>query len=170
MTMSKKPKVQPGDVFEIKTKKRLAYAQYVFRDSEMGALIRILPGFHQMRPGSFAEVVAQPERFVTFFPLKAAIDQGIFEVVAHEKIPEASQKLPMFRARGHVDREGFVHNWWLLDGENRVRVGKLSPEQRKLPIKELWNDTLLVERIEEEWSPEKEPLREPSVLRKLFRA
>lgn len=168
--MSKKPKIQPGDVFEIKTKKRLAYAQYVLRDSEMGVLIRVLPGFHEMRPINFAEVVAQPERFAIFFPLRAAIDQGIFEIVAHEKIPEASQKLPVFRARGHVDREGFVHDWRLLDGEKSVRVGKLSAEQRKLPIKELWNDTLLIERIEEEWSPEKEPLREPSVLRKLFRA
>lgn len=168
--MSKKTKIKLGDIFEIKTRKGLAYAQYVLWNSEMGALIRVLPGFHEARPMSFSEVTGHVERFVTFFPLQAAIDQEIFEVVANEPVPEHSRKLPLFRARGHIDREGFVHDWRLWDGEKSTRIGRLAPEQRKLPIKEIWNDTLLIERIEEEWTPEKEPLREPGVLRKLFRA
>lgn len=167
--MTNKNKIKLGDVFEIKTKKGLAYAQYVLRNSEMGALIRVLPGFHETRPVRFIEVVAQSESFVTFFPLQAAIDRDIFEVVANEPVPAKSKKLPLFRARGHIDREGFVHDWRLWDGDKSVRVGKLAPEQRKLPIKEIWNDTLLIERIEEGWTPEKEPMREPGVLRKFFR-
>lgn len=168
--MSKKSRIRPGDVFEIKTKKGLAYAQFVLRHPQMGELIRVLPGFHDVRPSRFTEVVAQPERFVTFFPLQAAVNQGIFEIVAHEKVPEAAQKFPLFRAAGHIDREGFIHDWWLWDGQKSWRIGKLSQEQKKLPIQEVWNDTLLIERIEEEWTPEKEPLREPGVLRRFFRA
>ncbi len=168
--MTNKIKIKLGDVFEIKCKKGLAYAQYTLRNSEMGALIRVLPGFHEARPISFTTVLAQPERFVTFFPLQVAIDQGIFEVVASEPVPAHAQKLPLFRARGHIDREGFVHDWRLWDGDKSIRVGKLAPEHRKLPIKEIWNDTLLIDRIEEEWTPEKEPLREPGVLRKFLRA
>lgn len=164
--MSRKSK--PGDVLEIKTKRGLAYAQYALRNSEMGALLRVLPGFHPIRPSSFVRIIEQPEQFVTFFPLQAAIARNIFEVVSHEKVPEASQKLPLFRACGHIDREGFIHDWWLWDGNKSVRIGKLSPDQRRLPIKGIWNDTLLIERIEEEWSSEKEPLREPGFLRRLF--
>jgi len=168
--MSRKTKIKPGDVFEIKTRKGLAYAQYVLRNSEMGSLIRVLPGFHEARPTRFSELSRQDEQFVTFFPLQAAIDQDIFEVIANEPVPEKSRELPLFRARGHIDREGFVHDWRLWDGEKSTRIGKLAPDQRKLPIKEIWNDTLLIERIEEEWTPEREPLREPGILRKFFRA
>ena len=168
--MTRKTKIKPGDVIEITTKKGLAYAQYVLRNSEMGALIRVLPGFHETRPITFSEVVARPERFVTFLPLQAAIQRDIFKIIANEPVPEQSRKLPLFRARGHIDREGFVHDWRLWDGEKSIRIGKLGPEQRKLPIKEIWNDTLLIERIEEGWTPEQEPIREPGVLRKFFRA
>jgi len=168
--MTKKTKIRAGDVFEVKTKRGLAYAQYVMRNLEMGALIRVLPGLHKTRPVSLTEVVAQQEQFVTFFPLQAAIDQEVFEIVAHETVPDESRKMPLFRARGHIDREGFVHDWRLWDGEKSTRVGKLTPEQRKFPIKEIWNDTLLIERIEQGWTPEQEPVREPGALRKFFRA
>jgi hypothetical protein len=162
-------RIQPGDVFEIKTKKGLAYAQYVLKNAEMGTLIRVLPSVYAIRPDSFHEVVSQPERFVTFFPLQAAADKGIVEIVAHESIPPSSGTMPLFRARGHIDRDGYVHDWRLWDGEKSVHIGKLSHEQRKLPIKELWNDTLLIERIEQEWTPEKEPLREPGLLRRVLK-
>jgi hypothetical protein len=166
--MSKKSK--PGDVVEIKTKRGLAYAQYALRKPRWGALIRVLPGFHNTRPDEFAVLVKQSERFVTFFPLQAAIDRQLFEIVAHEPVPASAHKLPLFRAAGHIDREGFIHDWWLWDGEKSWRIGKLNPEQRKLPIQEVVNDTLLIQRIEEEWTPEKQPLREPGTLRKLFGA
>src|SRR5687768_1963021 len=106
-------KVLPGDIFEIPTKRGLAYAQYVFKKPEFGALIRVLPGLHAARPEQFEPTVVHSEQFVTFFPLQAAVEQNVFEIVAHERVPEASQKFPLFRAAGHIDREGFIHDWWL---------------------------------------------------------
>ena len=45
-------------------------------------------------------------------------------------------------------------DWWIWDGERQSRIEKLTPEQRKLPIRSIWNDTLLVRRFENEWTPE----------------
>ncbi len=44
--------------------------------------------------------------------------------------------------------------WWLWDGEKSWKVGEISPAQRKLPIKEVMNDTMLIELIEDGWTPE----------------
>ncbi|WP_176536262.1 hypothetical protein [Rhizobium sp. L9] len=44
--------------------------------------------------------------------------------------------------------------WWLWDGEKEWRIGQLSAEQHQLSIRGVWNDTLLVERIEFGWTPE----------------
>jgi hypothetical protein len=46
-----------------------------------------------------------------------------------------------------------VHDWWLWDGTKQWRIGRLAAEQRKLPVAGVWNDTLLVQRVEEEWLP-----------------
>ena len=142
-----------GDVVEIPTKKGLAYAQYTHKNAQWGALIRVLPGFHAARPPDLGPVVAGPERFVTFFPLQQAINRGIFEIVGQAEVPPAARPFPLFRVAGFVDREGRVHDWYLWDGGQDRKIGKLTDEQRKLPILAVWNDTWLVEAIEEGWTP-----------------
>jgi len=51
---------------------------------------------------------------------------------------------------------GRVLDWWVRDENGTRRVGDLTPELRKLSLAELWNDTLLIERIASGWSPEDE--------------
>ncbi|KKQ94781.1 MAG: hypothetical protein UT18_C0007G0037 [candidate division CPR2 bacterium GW2011_GWC2_39_10] len=75
-------------------------------------------------------------------------------IVGNEPVSEEFNKLPLFRARGGIDTDGKVVSWWLWDGEKEWKIGNLTPEQRKLPIREVINDTLLIERIESGWKPE----------------
>jgi len=149
----KRSKPKFGDVLEISTAKGFAYFQYAHHDSEYGALIRVLPGVFEKRPGAFADIVSQPERFFTFFPLAAAINRGLVVVVGNEDIPRAAQKMPVMRAAGGIDRTGKVLNWWILEGANKTMVSLLSEEQQGLSIAEIVNDTLLAQRIVEGWSP-----------------
>ena len=149
-------RIRLGDVFEIPTSRGLAYAQYVHKRPEWGALIRVLPGFHSSRPPQVDRLVAEPARFVVFFPLQQAVSRKIFEVVANGPIPDEAKELPLFRARGFIDREGRVQDWWLWNGEREWKIGELSDEYRRLPIREVWNDTLLISRIEEDWTPARE--------------
>ena len=149
-------RVRIGDVVEIPTRRGLAYAQYTHRVEQWGSLLRVLPSFCLSRPERFDQLVIQPQRFVTFFPLQAAVSRGIFEIVDNQPVPPEAQALPLFRKAGFVDRQGKVHDWWLWNGEREWRIGQLSAEQRRLPMLGVWNDTLLIARIEEEWLPEKD--------------
>jgi hypothetical protein len=146
-------RIRIGDVVEIPTAKGLAYAQYSHKKEQWGSLLRILPGTFGNRPEDLAAVVRQKELFVTFFPLGAAVSRGIFEIVGNEPVPEAARAFPLFRAAGFVDRQGRVHGWYLWDGDREWRIGELSDEQRSLPIRSVWNDTALIEAIEEGWTP-----------------
>ena len=147
-------RVRIGDVVEIPTRRGLAYVQYTHEVERWGSLLRVLPSFFPSRPDRFDQLVLQPHRFVTFFPLRAAVSRKIFEVVDNQPLSPEAQAFPLFRKAGFVDREGKVHDWWLWDGNRQWQVGQLSPEQRRLPMLGVWNDTLLIARIEEEWLPE----------------
>jgi hypothetical protein len=78
-------------------------------------------------------------------------------LVGNVVVPLEAQAFPTFR-NGVIDPStGKVKVWWLWNGEKEWRVGEITAEQRRLPILGVWNDTLLIERIESGWTPETHP-------------
>ena len=150
-TRSKHPII--GDVVEISTPKGFAYAQYTHKHPQYGALLRILPGVYESRPAELSDLVTMLERFVVFFPLGSAVSRHIVSIVAHCPVPAESQKFPVFRSGVKNPETGRVDTWWLWDGKQEWKAGKLTKEQEMLPIRGIWNDTLLIERIVRGWSP-----------------
>lgn len=145
-----------GDVIEINTPKGLAYAHYTHKHDappKYGALLRVLPGLYRTRPKDFSEIVKLEAQFIVFFPLGAACNRGIVHVVANEPIPDNARLFPIFR-NGIANREGRIETWWLWDGEREWKIGQLMPGMEKYPLLEVWNDTLLIERIIEGWRHE----------------
>jgi hypothetical protein len=149
--------VRIGDIIEIPTARGLSYAQLSHNHARYGALIRVLPGFSQSRPNHFAELVGRKEAFVTFFPLQAALNQGVFEVVGNCTVPDSAKAFPLFRTGVEDTVTRKVKVWWLWDGEKEWKVGDITAEQRKLSLRGIWNDTLLIERIEAGWTPSNDP-------------
>ncbi len=149
----KNKRLRIGDVIEIQTPLGLAYAQFSHQDEQFGHLLRVLPSICEQPPESFKEMVNLKERFYVFFPLSAALSQGIVHRVANEDVPSWAQKFPLMRKAGWRDDSGKVLNWWLWDGEKEWQVDSLTPEQESLSLAQIWNDTLLIERIVEGWSP-----------------
>jgi hypothetical protein len=143
-----------GDIIEIKTEKGLVYAQYTHNNKLMGTLIRVFQKFYPDRPRSFNEIVNGDIRFVTFFPLKEAVKRNIVEIIDNCNIPDKAKKFPIFKNGVINSLTGKVDTWWLWDGEKDWKVGKLNSEQQSYPIQEIWNDTLLIERIVSEWRQE----------------
>jgi hypothetical protein len=142
-----------GDIVEITTGKGLAYAHYTHKHHtppRYGALLRVFGKIHGVRPGDFTELVRNRPTFMCFFPLGAAVNRGIVSIVGNVAVPLEAQAFPTFRA-------GMANVWWLWDGEKEWRVGELTAEQRRLSIRGVWNDTLLIERIESGWTPETDP-------------
>lgn len=148
--------IQIGDIIEIRTAKGLAYAQYTHQHPQMGGLICVFDKIFENRPNDLFELVNGPLRFSTFIPVRAAVNRGIFKVISRQEIAGHNKPFPLFR-NGVPDRKTKkVSVWWLWDGEKSWIVGELTAAQRKLPLRQIWNDTLLIERIESGWTPSTE--------------
>ena len=151
----KKPTI--GDIYEIETSVGLAYAQFT-HDTDggrFGEVLRILDGIHGKRPSNFTGI---PTKYVILYPLTKLVrkGEGYVEFVANEEVPPEAREFPMFR-NGTPGQDGKVADWWLWDGHNERRVGKLAPEQRSYPFFEVLNPEALKETIETGWTPESDP-------------
>ncbi|OWY27051.1 hypothetical protein [Herbaspirillum robiniae] len=150
-------KLKYGDVVEIKTKNGLAYAQYTHKHKQFGALLRVFSNIYTSRPGNLPELIKLEPTFICFSPLGAAVNRGIVSIVDCAAVPLEAQAFPTFRAGIINPSTKKVDVWWLWDGETEWRVGEIDAEQRKLPIRGVWNDTLLIERIESGWMSNTDP-------------
>jgi hypothetical protein len=132
----------------------LTYAHYTHRHGQYGALLRVLSGKYTARPEEFDDIVTAKPMFMQFFPLGSAITRGIFSIVGNVAVPIEAQPFPVFRSGITDDVTGKVSVWWLWDGHREWKVGELTEEQRRLSIRGVCNDTLLILRIEAGWTPE----------------
>lgn len=150
-------RVRVGDLIEIKTSKGLAYALFTHKHEKpphFGAMLRVFDQTFESRPAELVSLTRLPVQFTTFFPLQAAVNQKLVEVVGNFAIPDELKPFPIFRAGVPDPHTKTVANWWLWDGEKEWQVGKLTTNQRKFPIRGVWNDTYLIQRIENGWRPE----------------
>jgi hypothetical protein len=154
--MSASARVRPrlGDIIEIATPDGVAYAHYTHKHPQYGALLRIIPGIHAKPLSNFAELVKCSPQFLTFFPLGAACKRRIVRIAANELLPPQARTFPTFRT-GIANQDGKVDTWWLWDGKKEWKVGALTLDTAKLPVRGVCNDTLLVERIVTGWRHEK---------------
>jgi hypothetical protein len=144
---------RPGDVIALPTARGLAFAQVTHRDRLFGTLIRVLEPLLSEAPSDLKPLVDSPERFYTFYPVGSALKRGLAQLVGNVPVPTDAETFPLLRRRGQIRTDGAVADWWLWDGERRWRVGDLTPDQLGLSIAEVVNDTLLRDRIEQDWSP-----------------
>lgn len=154
--MPKAPKI--GDVIEVMTSRGLAYLQYVFRHTSppvYGELVRVLPGLYDSQP-DLHELAQQKERFFVFYPVIAACKRGLARVVGKEDV--SGFRFPVMRQPGLRDRDGNVLDWFLWNGEQTWQIHNLTEETKQLSIAAIWNHELLIERIDEGWSPRDEPI------------
>lgn len=148
-------KAKIGDIVEIRTKLGLFYAQCSHKHREFGHLLRVFGRGYNVRPDSFEEAINLPPQFLCFFPLDEAVKLGVVSIVGNAPVPEEGKPFPIFRDGVADPNTKKVKTWWLWDGETEWRVGDLTPDQRKFPIREVINDTLLIEHIETGWTHEK---------------
>jgi hypothetical protein len=152
---SKRTTAQIGALLEIQTPEGLAYALYTHHNRLCGALIRVFEGIYSARPDS-REILGKQILFSTFFPLRAALDTGAVVIIANVDVPTELRPFPLFRAGAVNPTTKRVETWWLWDGVKEWKVGQLTEEQKRLPIRGTWNDTLLISRIVQRWRPEKD--------------
>jgi len=150
-----------GDIIEFKTKMGFAYAQFSHyhsfnKSDDHGALLRILPGTFSQRPAAFEELASTKEVYFTFFPVQAAVNRSLVAVVGQEEVPVHAREFPLFRCGTPSSKTGKVSAWWLWDGKKEWKVGQLTDQQWDLPIRVIPSYPLLVERIEQGWTPRRD--------------
>jgi hypothetical protein len=142
-------------MLEVVTPRGLAYLQYVGKHPKYGDAIRVLPGFFQEQPQEWNALLSQ-EGYFTFYPVSAAVSQEVVRIAANEAIPPGKEMPSTYRRAGWTTSEGEVTMWFICEGAQETRRTKLSEQERRLPIFEIWNHEFLVGRMVEEWRPEHE--------------
>jgi len=148
-------RIRVGDVVEVPTSKGLAYAQvsHIHREerSAYGPLLRVFPTFFMRRPERLADLVSQETTVLMFCALSYAVKQGLCEIVGNVPVPVMYREFPVFRATD--DPTGIAGNWSFWDGKKTWFVGRITPEQRKMPFRSICDGVLFRERIEQGWTP-----------------
>jgi hypothetical protein len=162
--MKKKPRI--GDICELKTSAGLAYLQYTHDGKDMGQLVRVLPGWYSSRPPDFSALTNQQEMYFTFYTLEYALRAKQVEIVSNQPVPEWARDVPVMRkAGGLTDTEGRTLNWTIgpalklstiEDLKRAHHIRGLTPEQAKLSIDAIWPHPIMVQKIAEGWTPERD--------------
>jgi hypothetical protein len=148
-------KIKIGDIFEINTSKGKAYLHYIHKDPKIGReLVRVLPGLYAERPASFDKLAGSKELYMIFFPVSAANKKKIVMNVGHYSADNFTK--PKYMRTEHNVRGEFL-GWHITDTDTwKIQLVKeLTQEQKQFSDWASWNDTLLVERLVNDWSLEK---------------
>jgi hypothetical protein len=138
-------------VIEIETSRGLAYGHVTHEHPKYGTLVRIVDRTWTTRPPISAIFDGTGTQFQCFFPVGAAVRQGVVDVIGKFPLSPQETEFPLFRTGTPQPGTTQVATWWLWDGKRSWRVGSLTEELRELPIRGIWNYELLKKRIENCW-------------------
>ncbi len=108
-----------------------------------GALIRVFDGLHDSRPEYIAALADRSVSFSTFFPLGAACNRGIVQIVDNIGIAESNAEFPTFKTRSVGLNKNFGP-WYLWNGEQEWRKENLSDNELAFPNRGVVNDRMLI--------------------------
>jgi hypothetical protein len=142
-----------GMIIQIETSKGTAYGLCTHKIERYGSLLYFYPIGTKL-----SELRDADTQFCCFFPLGAALRQGIVKKINIIEIPSKLKDFPVFRAGLPDPITGKVKNWWFWNGEKEWLVGEINDEQRKMPVRLISNDTMIIERLEEGYTAKDHPL------------
>lgn len=155
MASSGQRKTRVGDVLEIATPNGLAYVQYVGKHSEYGDVVHIVSKCHQQRPANLSPIINAPG-YLAFYPARLAVNSGLANIVETHDLPSGVE-LPMQLRRAGARLPDRTIATWIVEHNGQETVHReLSDDQKGLPIAAIWNHELLIQRIVEGWTPQKE--------------
>ena len=151
MAAKGKKRARAGDVVMLRAPGGVGYLQYIARHPVYGDAVLVALGLRETELPIVDEIFAGG--YVTFYPLTAAVAQGLVEVVGHLPPPDLPKRFR--RAGAIIGRE--VKTWIIeSEGAELLVKPKLSEEDLRLPIAGIWNHEFLIQRFTEGWHPTQE--------------
>lgn len=163
----KAKKARIGDIVEIKTPAGLGYVQCTHEiDPTQGELVRVLPGLYAERPSDFAALARLKELYFVFLILNYGLRTGIgrMEIVSNQPVPEWAKPYPMMRHSAARDATGKTVRWRIVSAASPLTPGelqrtplltRLTPEQERLSIHQIWPPAAMVRKLAQGWTPER---------------
>lgn len=140
--------MKTGDLYKIKTNKGWGLVQLIKipKDKTQLQLIRVFYDLHDILPLNLQEET-EKKHFFLEFPLISALRKRILIFVENVPISDSFSFPRYFRAENV-----FGPGWRIIDinGGQKV-VEQLSSEEKKLSPWGTWNDTLLIDKLENGW-------------------
>ncbi|CAM4240873.1 hypothetical protein [Flavobacterium terrigena] len=139
-----------GDVFKIKTNIGFGYLQYVETDDLGIDFVRVLEPISAN--GEITQAgVDQTERWNIGFPLKTAARRKIVEMVGNFEIPKSFVNSEFARSEHNI--RGEFLGWHIVHKSTLKRELKSDLDEKNLKLSPhgIMNDTLIVERLEQNW-------------------
>ena len=143
-------KLQVGEVFAIQTKIGFGFLQYVDTGNLGIEIVRVLEPIKDTNEINQLEVEL-PERFTIQFVVKAALRKKILIKTGIFKIPEF-YKIPVKARTEHFIRGEFIA--WHIVNQQTLKIESkkaLSEDDLLISPHGIPNDTLLIERLENNW-------------------
>jgi hypothetical protein len=149
-------RLKPGAVLELRTRRGLAYLQYVGKHLDYGDVIRVLSGFHKKRPSDLVSLAASAG-YYAFYPARPSANAAFVEVISNSVPLPAGVGIPdELRRRGMIDTDGTTLAW-IIERKGVESVHKtLTKAERELPVVSVWSHDLLLKYVIEEWVPHQE--------------
>jgi hypothetical protein len=143
-------RVGVGDVLEVTVPGGVAYLHYLGTHPDYGDGVAV-------SAGRFAEPVTVSEElfrnsYVTFYPARAAVVRGLARLAG--RLP--SPGLPTRMRRAGAMSGDRVVTWIIEDSSGEEVKRRLSQDELRLPLAEIWNHEFLVQRVVDGWRPENE--------------
>ena len=148
--MMAKRTLRPGDVLEVRLANGLGCLLYVGAHAEYGDAIKVSPVVARERPSVSLGLFERG--YITFYPARAALAQGLVKTVGSLPAPSLPNVLRRAGARSRCN----VETWIIEDESGETVTRTLTRTQRQIPIAAIWNHEFLVQRIAEGWRPEED--------------
>lgn len=148
-----KKKIELGDIFKLKTDKGYVYLQCVRIPEDKRQEVELIRIYNDVHPTQTTDLtlIQKSSYFYLSFVLQAAYNRKIVEKVGNALLE------PDFKAPRYFRTENpFGEGWQIVDSEtmHRQTFKELTDEQKKLSPWGGWNDTLIIERLDEGWTLE----------------
>ena len=144
-------RLRPGDVLKVECGSQLGFLGYLGRHAHFGDAVLVLP---ELFPDSPRDLCSRfnGAGYFQFYPATAAARHRL--VTKAGFCAEAMRVLPVrWRNIINTNSDGTVRSWLVCDGVSREPKDHLSIEERTLPIGEIINHELLLQRLREGWIP-----------------
>jgi hypothetical protein len=143
-----KKRAKPGEVFRVDTSGGFIYLQFLGRHPEYGDAVLVCPKKMRREPLELHAIFNSA--YAVFYPISAAIKQGLVRRVGFFPTPGIPTR---WRRPGAWVRDRI--ETWIIEDESAGEIlrRELTEDERRLPIAEIWNHEMLIQRVSEGWQP-----------------